>query len=503
MPSTVIVNNMTVVHKTSGGVSVAFPDTCKTPSPGGPVPIPYPNVAMSANTADGSSSVKMDGNPIMLKSSNYSVSTGDEAGSALGVVSNKIKGKAYPRMYSFDVKVDGENVFRQLDLMLQNGGSPTNTLTAPTIQAPAGVAPGQDPDEQKITKIEWDQTEACCGDEVTLTVESVNMEGQLTVCTAARYDPEFYEVDQIHVPFLSGSTANPHWWARRGPQEPEVKLWARARGLGGNRDSENEMLVKTVSAPRREFSEQRKGVLMLPGSWPLNKWSFEFTLDLAAPKFVWDVTYDREITDGEMIITKKVETTLRLAPQPGQAFVFGQQQGIQASEFAAWKQEIEAVWSEKWLLHRVDCERGDDCDCTDCGGCKFPISVVCEFVGNGQGHGERVVVHDRDAQGDRWNSHTWYRYLGSTYPYIRPHEFGHLIGQYDEYVCFNPSKQRWESGAVPVSDASKSSTRVSGTDDLSIMAEGDEVRARHMQEFKDWFDSEASSVIGDTKLLPM
>ena len=29
-----------------GGQCFAFPDTCKTPTPGGPVPIPYPNIAM-------------------------------------------------------------------------------------------------------------------------------------------------------------------------------------------------------------------------------------------------------------------------------------------------------------------------------------------------------------------------------------------------------------------------------------------------------------------------
>ena len=31
------------MHK--GQTVTAFPDVCKTPSPGGPVPIPYPNIA--------------------------------------------------------------------------------------------------------------------------------------------------------------------------------------------------------------------------------------------------------------------------------------------------------------------------------------------------------------------------------------------------------------------------------------------------------------------------
>jgi hypothetical protein len=121
MPSTVTANNLSTVHASSNGITQWFPDACKTPTPGGPVPIPYPNIAMSSDTADGSTTVKVQGNPIMLKGSSFRMSTGDEAGSAMGVVSNKIKGKAEPVMYSFDVKVDGKNVFRLADPMTHNG----------------------------------------------------------------------------------------------------------------------------------------------------------------------------------------------------------------------------------------------------------------------------------------------------------------------------------------------------------------------------------------------
>lgn len=137
MGTKVSVNMLTVVHKSSGGVATAFPDTCKTPTPAGPIPIPYPNVAQSTDTDKGSSKVKVDGNPVMLKGSNFKMSTGDEAGSTQGVISNKIKGKAEPLIYSFDVKFEGKNVFRMTDMMLQNSGSPANTPPAPEVQAPA------------------------------------------------------------------------------------------------------------------------------------------------------------------------------------------------------------------------------------------------------------------------------------------------------------------------------------------------------------------------------
>ena len=142
MGVTVGVNKLSVVHKDSGGVTTAFPDVCKTPTPGGPVPIPYPNVAKASDTADGSSTVKCDGNPICLKDSNFSTSTGDEAGTAGGgVVSNKTKGKAEFVNFSFDVKVEGKNVARAMDMMLHND---KNTPPFPLLQGPVVLIPGDD-----------------------------------------------------------------------------------------------------------------------------------------------------------------------------------------------------------------------------------------------------------------------------------------------------------------------------------------------------------------------
>ncbi len=142
MPVTVGVNNLSVVHKDSGGVTIAFPDVCKTPTPGGPVPIPYPNIAMSSDAAKGSKSVKIDGNPVCLKDSNFKTSTGDEAGTAGGgVASSKTKGKAEFVNFSMDVKIEGKNVPRALDLMLHND---KNTPPVPLIQGPVIALPSND-----------------------------------------------------------------------------------------------------------------------------------------------------------------------------------------------------------------------------------------------------------------------------------------------------------------------------------------------------------------------
>lgn len=136
MGITVNANGISVVTAGSNGVAQSFPDACKTPTPGGPVPIPYPNVAMSSDTADGSTTVKIDGNPAMTQGANFSTSTGDEAGSAQGVVSNKIKGKAEPVNQSMDVKIDGKGAFRLTDPMTSNVGASPNAANPAVVNPP-------------------------------------------------------------------------------------------------------------------------------------------------------------------------------------------------------------------------------------------------------------------------------------------------------------------------------------------------------------------------------
>ncbi len=121
MPGTVFANCRGIAHKGSGGMSPIFPDVCKTPTPGGPVPIPYPNVGKAADTSSGPTTVTLDGGQMpMTKDAKYMMSTGDEAGSAGGVVSSKVKGPCEFMMYSFDVKFEGKNVCRLADPLFHN-----------------------------------------------------------------------------------------------------------------------------------------------------------------------------------------------------------------------------------------------------------------------------------------------------------------------------------------------------------------------------------------------
>ncbi|MEN6320468.1 MAG: DUF4150 domain-containing protein [Syntrophaceae bacterium] len=121
MGQTTFANSRGIVHKGSGGMSPVFPDVCKTPTPGGPVPIPYPNIGKSSDTSNGPTTVKADGQMPMAKGAKYMMSTGDEAGSAGGgVMSSKFKGECEYMMYSFDVKFEGKNVCRIGDPLFHN-----------------------------------------------------------------------------------------------------------------------------------------------------------------------------------------------------------------------------------------------------------------------------------------------------------------------------------------------------------------------------------------------
>jgi hypothetical protein len=152
MANQVYANMMEVSCKAAEGKSVcAFPDVCFTPpqTPATPpgVPIPYPNTGLASDCVDGSTTVQISGQEVMLKNKSYfKKSSGDEAGNApkKGVITSQITGKVYFTMWSMDVKIEGENVDRHLDLMTHNHASePGNTPPWAYLDA---LAPGASAD---------------------------------------------------------------------------------------------------------------------------------------------------------------------------------------------------------------------------------------------------------------------------------------------------------------------------------------------------------------------
>lgn len=132
MSNDVFANGREISCKAGAGKTIcAFPDVCMTPpeNPATPpgVPVPYPNTGMASDTTDGSKTVNISGKEIMLKNKSYfKKSTGDEAGCAAkkGVVTSVHRGKVYFIAWSMDVKAEGENVVRHVDLTTHNHPSP-------------------------------------------------------------------------------------------------------------------------------------------------------------------------------------------------------------------------------------------------------------------------------------------------------------------------------------------------------------------------------------------
>jgi len=145
MANEVYANGREVSCKAADGKSIcAFPDVCLSPPspPAGPIPIPYPNTAFASDTTSGSKTVKISNKEVMLKDKSYfKKSTGDEAATktlGMGVVTHQITGKVYFTSWSMDVKVEGENVVRMLDLTTHNHMSvPGNSPPWPYIDAMA------------------------------------------------------------------------------------------------------------------------------------------------------------------------------------------------------------------------------------------------------------------------------------------------------------------------------------------------------------------------------
>jgi hypothetical protein len=160
MPVTVKVNGTvnSLVHKGSNHISAAtIPDVCKTPSPGGPVPIPYPNVSQSATLAKGTTTVKADGGMMIAnKDSEFSLSNGDNAGVAGGVKSSTFMKESTWILYSFDVKMDGAGACRLSDKKFQNHENTADLMG--TVGAPVEAsAPIMGPDCNEVRKDNgWD-----------------------------------------------------------------------------------------------------------------------------------------------------------------------------------------------------------------------------------------------------------------------------------------------------------------------------------------------------------
>ncbi len=126
----VLINGRTAVHKGSNGTLTTI-DVCLTKVGKPVIPIPYVNIARSADAAQTASTVFVNGNPICHKNSIFSKSTGDEPGNRKGIKSGTITEKAEFVTASSNVYIEGIAAVRQGDMMVSNNA---NTAPMPLMQ---------------------------------------------------------------------------------------------------------------------------------------------------------------------------------------------------------------------------------------------------------------------------------------------------------------------------------------------------------------------------------
>lgn len=102
------------------GMDMGFPDVCLTPSPAGPVPIPYPNIGPGPTTVPSQVLVFHMYTPAHTMTSTEPMTQGDNAGVATGVASGTVMGPRRHLTASFTVLTGGAPTTRLTSVALQN-----------------------------------------------------------------------------------------------------------------------------------------------------------------------------------------------------------------------------------------------------------------------------------------------------------------------------------------------------------------------------------------------
>lgn len=121
----------------AGGQALAVPDVCKTPAPPAPpIPLPYPNQAMTemSDPMSASTMVFYTGMPALNLKSQWKMSMGDIPGVAGGIISGKNMGEVRFTMGSMKVFLQGAPAVRLTSQTMHNGtcpNAPMGTVIAP------------------------------------------------------------------------------------------------------------------------------------------------------------------------------------------------------------------------------------------------------------------------------------------------------------------------------------------------------------------------------------
>jgi len=184
----VLINGRTAVHAGSQGI-LATVDVCLTKIGKPVVPIPYTNIARSADAAKTASTVFVNGNPVCHQKSIFAVSTGDEPGDRKGIRSGTIKGKAEFVSGSSNVFIEGIPAVRQGDMMVSN-----NANTAPMPLSQPGAPPARELEPEQVEELE--STELPNEVPLEASGEKLHIQHELTETYLPQYEDDEDDFEQ-------------------------------------------------------------------------------------------------------------------------------------------------------------------------------------------------------------------------------------------------------------------------------------------------------------------
>jgi hypothetical protein len=102
------------------GTDMGFPDVCLTPTPAGPVPIPYPNIAMGPMAIPNCPTILFMCMPAHNLATTIPMTNGDNTGVNMGVASGTVMGPSRHVTGAFTVLLNGMPATRMTSVSLQN-----------------------------------------------------------------------------------------------------------------------------------------------------------------------------------------------------------------------------------------------------------------------------------------------------------------------------------------------------------------------------------------------
>ena len=115
-----------------GNMSFAFPDVCNVVSPAGPIPTPMPNIAMSSTSIPNVPNIFVGGGPAHNLLTPGTISSGDEAGAAMGVASGTVIGPERNLLGSFAVFMGTAPAARMTGMTMQNSTNMVGATLTPS-----------------------------------------------------------------------------------------------------------------------------------------------------------------------------------------------------------------------------------------------------------------------------------------------------------------------------------------------------------------------------------